>query len=62
MWYKLYSFGKHCSRKKVKVLVAQLCPMLCNPMDCSLPSSSVHVISQARALEWVTIPFSRELS
>ena len=42
-----------------KVLVAQLCPTLCNPMDCGLPGISVHGILQARILEWVTIPFSR---
>ena len=40
-------------------LVAQLCPALCNPMDCSLPGSSVHGILQARILEWVDIPFPR---
>ena len=40
-------------------LVAQLCPTLCNPTDCSLPGSSVHGISQARILEWVAIPFFR---
>ena len=34
-------------------------PTLCDPMDCSLPGSSVHGISQARILEWVAIPFSR---
>ena len=33
--------------------VAQSCPTLCDPMDCSLPGSSVHGILQARALEWV---------
>ena len=32
---------------------------LCNPMDCSPPSSSVHGIFQARILKWVAIPFSR---
>ena len=32
------------------------------PMDCSLPGSSVHRVSQARILEWVAIPFSRESS
>ena len=41
------------------VLVAQSCLTLCNPMDCSLPGSSVHVILQARIPEWVVIPFSR---
>ena len=39
--------------------VAQSCPTLCDPMDCSPPGSSVHVISQARVLEWVAISFSR---
>ena len=38
---------------------AQSCPTLCNPMDCSLPGSSIHGILQARILEWVAIPFSR---
>ena len=40
-------------------LVAQSCPTLCDPMDCSLPGSSVHGIFQARVLEWVAIAFSR---
>ena len=35
------------------------CPTLFNPMDCSLPSSSVHGILQARTLEWVAMPSSR---
>jgi len=42
-----------------EVLVAQLCPTLCDPMDCSPPGSSFHGILQARILEWVAIPFSR---
>ena len=37
----------------------QLCPTLCNPMDCSLPGSSVRGILQAKIPEWVAIPFSR---
>ena len=37
----------------------QLCPTLCNPMDCSPPGSSVHGILQARILEWVAISSSR---
>ena len=40
------------------VLVAQSCPTLCNPVDCSLPGSSVHAILQARILEWIAILFS----
>ena len=39
--------------------VAQSCLTLCDPMDCSLPGSSVHGIFQARVLEWVAISFSR---
>ena len=38
--------------------VAQSCPNLCNPMDCSPPGSSVHGILWARILEWVAISFS----
>ena len=38
---------------------AQLCPTLCNPMDCSLPGSSVCGILQARILEWVAVFYSR---
>ena len=40
----------------------QLCPTLCNPMDCHLPGFSVHGILQARILEWIAIPFSRGTS
>ena len=36
----------------------QLCPTLCDPIDYSLPGSSIHGIFQARVLEWVAIPFS----
>ena len=39
--------------------VAQLCPILYDSTDCSLPGSSVHRILQATILEWVAIPFSR---
>ena len=38
--------------------VAQLCPTLLDPMDCSLPGSSVHGIFQSRVLEWGAIAFS----
>ena len=43
----------------VVVLVAQLRLTLSNPMDCSLPGSSVHGILQVRILEWVAISFSK---
>ena len=39
--------------------IAQSCPTLCDPMDCSLPGFSVHGIFLARVLEWVAISFSR---
>ena len=45
------------SPMKVKVKVAQLCPTLCDSMD-----YTVHGILQARVLEWVAFPFSRESS
>ena len=41
--------------------VAQLCPTLSDPMDCSLLGSSVHGIFQARVLEWGVIAFSHSL-
>ena len=43
-------------------LVVQSCLTLCDPMDCSLPGSSVHRIPQARILEWIAMPSSRESS
>ena len=55
----------HCNyyvsliRLKVKSEVAQLCPTLCDPMDCSPPGSSIHGIFQERVLEWGAISFSR---
>ena len=42
--------------------VAQLCLTLSDPMDCSLPGSSVHGIFQARVLEWGAIAFSDKLT
>ena len=54
--------GCHCLLQCMKVKseseVAQLCPILRNPMDCSPPGSSVHGIFQARVLEWGAIAFS----
>ena len=45
----------------LNVLVVQLWLTLCDPMDCSLPDSSVRGILQARILGWVAIPFSKNL-
>ena len=47
------------AKKKVEVLVAQLCLTLCNPMDYSPPGSSVQGILQVKILKWVAISFSR---
>ena len=43
---------------KTESEVTQSCPTLSDPMDCSLPGSSVHGIFQARVLEWDAIAFS----
>ena len=54
--------GCHCLLQCMKVKseseVAQLCPTLQDPMDCSPPGSSIHGIFQARVLEWGAIAFS----
>ena len=47
---------------KVKVLVVQSCPTLCNPVDHSLSRSSVRGIFQARILGWIAISFYRGFS
>ena len=47
------------SKFNLHILKLQSCLIVCNPMDCSLPGSSVHGIIQARILEWVAISFSR---
>ena len=51
-------FLLQCMKVKSESEVAQLCPTLCDLMDCSLPGSSIHGIFQARVLEWVAIAFS----
>ena len=56
-WYK--TVVKFYSVAWSEVKVAQSCPTLCDPMDCSPPGSSVHGILQARILDWVAISFSR---
>ena len=49
-----------CMKLKSESEVAQSCMTRSNPMDCSLPSSSVHGIFQARVLEWGAIAFSNQ--
>ena len=54
-------FLLQCMKVKSESEVIQSCPTLSDPMDCSLPGSSVHGIFQARVLEWVAIAFSNSL-
>jgi len=51
-------FPLQCMTVKSESEVAQSCPTLSDPMDCSLPGSSVHGSFQARVLEWGAIAFS----
>ena len=63
LWKQVFMVRNQGSKDSVCVCVCvctQSCPTLCNPVDCSTPSSSVHGISQARILEWVAISFSRD--
>ena len=52
-------FLVQCIKIKSESEVAQSCPTLSDPMDCSLPGSSIHGIFQARVLEWDAIAFSK---
>ena len=51
-------FLLQCMKGKSESEVTQLCPTPSDPMDCSLPGSSIHGICQARVLEWGAIAFS----
>ena len=51
-------FLLQCMKVKSESEVTESCPTLSDPMDCSLPVSSIHGIFQARVLEWVAIAFS----
>jgi len=55
-------FLLQCVKVKSESEVAQLCPTLSNPMDCSLLGFSIHGIFQVRVLEWVAIAFSRKIN
>ena len=55
-------FLLHCLKVKSESEVAQSCPTLSDPMDCSPPGSSVHGIFQARVLEWGAIAFSVQIA
>ena len=53
-------FPSPMQERKSESEVAESCPTLSDPMDCSLPGSSAHGIFQARVLEWGAIAFSRD--
>ena len=60
------NIGHHCLlecalQQKKESGVAQLCLILCDPVDCSLPRYSIHGIFQAIVLKWAAISFSRDL-
>ena len=55
-------FLLQCMKVKRESEVTQLCLALSDPMDCSLPGSSVHGILQAKVLEWGAIAFSEFIS
>ena len=54
-------FLLQCMKVKSESEVTQSCPTPSDPMDYSLPGSSIHRIFQARVLEWVAIAFSRDI-
>ena len=60
--FSFQSQRKAMPGKEKESEVTQSCPTLCDPIDCSLPGSSIHGIFQTRILEWVTISFSRRSS
>ena len=53
-----YHFLLQCMKVKGESEISQSCLTLSDPMDCSLPGSSIHAIFQARVLEWVANAFS----
>ena len=55
-------FLLQCMKVESESEVTQLCPTLSNPMDCSLPGSSIHWIFRATVLEWGAIAFSGDLT
>ena len=55
-------FLLQCMKVKGESEVTQLCPTLSDPMDCSLPGSSIHGLFQGRVLEWGAIAFSKRIA
>ena len=56
-----FSLSSFAFFKRLFAKLLQSCPILCDPMDCSLPGSSIHGIFHARVLEWAAIAFSKRL-
>ena len=56
--YVVKTVANQCILGESESEVTQSCPTLCDPMDCSLPGSSVHGIFQATVLEWIAMSFS----
>ena len=56
-WFNIWNIINVIYHAKMKVLIAQSCPTLCDPMDYNPPGSSVCGILWARIVEWVAIPF-----
>ena len=65
-WIPIYLSSNHFIQtiysKHTACVHSQSCPALCDPMDCSLPGSSVRGIFQARILEWVAVSYSNSSS
>ena len=59
-WTITLGLGSWITAGCLPAKLLQSCPTLCNPMDCSPPGSSVQGILQARILEWVAMPFSKD--
>ena len=59
LWLQILSTNPPKTSGDTHAKSLQSCLTLCDPMDCSLPGSSVYGILQARILEWVAIPSSR---
>ena len=57
-WLNTFSHQEFCANSCCCCLVAKSCPILCDTMDYNPPGFSVHRISQARILEWVSTPYS----
>ena len=62
LWFILLSLVNMLKEGCMNVKLPQSCTTLCDPIDCSPPGSSIHEILQARILQWVAMPSSRESS